>query len=308
MKEIVKSVLHLPVLSATKFPVGLQSQVEDVIQTIKNKSAEVCTIAICGMEGSGKTTIAKAIYHQIHDRFKQKSFVEDIAQVSQTKGYVHLQEQLLSEVLKTKVEIHSVEMGTSMIRARLLRKRVLIVLDNINDYDPLLDLWENRAWFDKGTVIIITTRHEHLLGIRRVDSIFRINLLNSNQSLELLSWHAFREAKPDEEYNFLARRIVAYCGGLPLVLEVIGSCLFERTKEEWNNVLFKLAKIPQNDVQQKLKISYDYLHNHLEKDLFLDVCCLFVGKGRAYAVKILYGCGVDADSGIRVLIQRNLKS
>ena len=100
MDKIVKTILNLPLLSATKFPVGLQPRVEDVIQTIKNKSTQVCTIAICGMEGSGKTTIAKAIYHQIHGSFQEKSFIEDIAQVSRTRGDVHLQGQLLSDFLK----------------------------------------------------------------------------------------------------------------------------------------------------------------------------------------------------------------
>jgi len=305
--KIVKSVLNLQVLTATKFPVGLQSRVEDVIRTIKNKSSQVCTIAICGMDGSGKTTLAKAIYRQIHGSFTEKSFMEDIAQVSRARGGVQLKEQLLSDVLKTKVEIDSVEMGTSMIRKRLSGKRVLIVLDEVDLYCPLLiDLWESRAWFGEGTVIIITTRDEGLLKIHQVDSVFRIKL-NDNESLELLSWHAFREARPKEEYYFvLARIVVAYCRGLPLVLEVIGTYLYERTKEEWNRILLRLESIALNEVPQILKISFHGLHSEMEQDLFLDVCSFFVGKGRAYVTNILNGCGVDADSGIRVLIKRSL--
>ncbi|KAK8464569.1 hypothetical protein PHAVU_010G025500 [Phaseolus vulgaris] len=287
--------------------VGLQSRVEDVIRTIKNKSTQVFTIAICGMEGSGKTTIAKAIYHQIHGSFQEKSFIEDIAQVSRTRGDVHLQGQLLSDFLKTKVEIDSVEMGTSMIRERLAGKRVLIVLDDVNLYCPLLlDLWESRAWFGEGTVIIITTIDEDLLRIHQVDSVIRIKLMNANESLELLSWHAFREAKPKEEYHFLAERVVTYCGGLSLALEVIGTYLHERTKKEWTTVLLRLDNISQHDLQRKLKISFDGLRNEIVKDLFLDVCCFFVGKGRAYVTKILSRCGADADSGIRLLIERSL--
>jgi len=95
-------------------------------------------------------------------------------------------------------------------------------------------------------------------------------------------------------------------GGLPLALEVIGNCLFERTKEEWNSVLLKLEIIPMHHIRQKLKISFDGLRNEMEKDLFLDVCCCFVGEGRAYATKILNGCGVDAETGIRALIESNL--
>jgi len=304
--NIVKSVLNLPVLSATKFPVGLQSRVEDVIRIIKNKSKQVFTIAICGKEGSGKTTLAKAIYNQIHGTFMEKGFIEDMTRLSQTRGHVHLQEQLLSDVLKTKVEISSVEMGRSMIRERLSLKRMLIVLDDmIHEYYPLLDLRKNRAWFGAGTVIIITTRDENLQSI--VDSDFRINLMNPNESLELLSWHAFREAKPKKEYNDLAKTLVTVCGGLPLAIEVIGSYLYKRTKEEWNTVFLKLEKIPKLEFYHILRLSFDSLRNQMEKDLFLDVCSSFVGKGRAKVMKILKGCGIDAaDSGIRLLIERNL--
>ncbi|XP_047154415.1 disease resistance protein RPV1-like [Vigna umbellata] len=306
---IVKSVLNLPVLSVTKFPVGLQSQVEDVIRTIKNKSMEVCRIGICGMEGSGKTTLAKAIYNQIHGTFMEKSFIEDVSEVNRTRGCIHLQAQLLSDVLKSRVEIHSVEMGTSMIQERLHGKRMLIVLDDmINEYYPLFDLRKCCAWFGKGTVIIITTKDVELLRKHQVDSIFRMNLMNANESLELFSWHAFREAKP-KEYSDLAKTVVTYCGGLPLALELIGACLFERTKEEWNRVLLRLDNKIYSlmyVVPLILKISFDGLRNKIEKDLFLDICCFFVGKGRAYVKKMLNGCGVDPDSGIRVLIERNL--
>ncbi|ESW06224.1 hypothetical protein PHAVU_010G029700 [Phaseolus vulgaris] len=303
--KIVKIVLNLPLLSTTKFPVGLQSRVKDVILTIKSKSTQVFTIAICGMEGSGRTTLAKAIYNQIHGTFTEKSFIEDIAQVSQTRGYVPLQEQFLSDVVKTKVEISDVEMGKSMIWERLYGKRVLLVLDDLNDYGQL-GLWGTSSWFGEGTVIIITMREEDLPSMHEVDSAFRINPMNANESLELLSWHAFREPKPKKEYRVLAKRVVAYCGALPLALEVIGTYLYKRTKDEWNRVLIRLDNIPQHEVPQILKISFDGLSNQIEKDLFLDVCCVFVGKSRAYVTKILNGCGVDPDSGIRVLIKRNL--
>ncbi|XP_052724522.1 disease resistance protein RUN1-like isoform X2 [Vigna angularis] len=318
--EIVKSVRNSSVFSATKFPVGLQYPVEELIQTIKDKSMDVCTIGICGMRGSGKTTLAKAIYHQIHGTFMHKSFIEGIAQFSEPRGGIHFQEQLLSDVIKTKFKIDTLEMGRNMIRDRLSGKRVLIVLDDMDDYRSLLYLRESRSWLSKGTVIIMTTRDDDLFRQYQVQSVFRINPMNENRSLELLSWHAFREPKPKEEFDYLARRLISRCGGLPLVLEVIGSTLFERTEEEWHSVLFELENIPLYNVQLKLKISLNRLRNQLERDLFLDLCCFFVGKDRAYATKILsssvveadietgvlHDFRVDADSGIRVLMDRNL--
>ena len=303
MDNIVKSILNLPVLSATKFPVGLQSRVEDVIQSI-NKSTEVCTIVICGQGGSGKTTLAKAIYNKIHGTFTEKSFIEDIGQFSGKRGDLRLREQLLSDVLNTNVEIDGVEMGRRMIRERLSGKRALIVLDGVPWFGASL-VWECR-WLSGGTVIIIITSDKNLARIYQADFVFDIKLMNVKESLELLNWHAFREAKPKEEFNDLAKTVVTRCGGLPLTLEVIGSYLYERTTEEWNRVLFRLENIPRHEVTQKLKISFDGLRNQMEKDLFLDVCSSFVGKDRAYVTKILNGCGIDADSGIKVLIQRSL--
>jgi len=171
---------------------------------------------------------------------------------------------------------------------------------------PLFDLLESRTWFGEGTVIIITTRDEDLLKIYQVDSAFRIKLMSANESLELFSWHAFREAKPNKKYNSLAKIVVDHCGGLPLALEVIGTCLFEKSKEQWISIFSDLKEffLP-DDAQQIFRISFHRLGNQMEKDLFLDVCCFFVGKGRAYVTKILNGCRVDADR-ISVLIERSL--
>ena len=49
-------------LSITQFPVGLDSRVEQVIGCIENQSTKVCMIGIWEMGGTGKPTLAKAIY------------------------------------------------------------------------------------------------------------------------------------------------------------------------------------------------------------------------------------------------------
>ncbi|GAU30758.1 hypothetical protein TSUD_354830 [Trifolium subterraneum] len=61
-----------------------------------------------------------------------------------------------------------------------------------------------------------------------------------------------------------------------------------------------------SDVHQKLRISYNGLEDDLKKDIFLDICFFFIGKDRAYVTEILNGCGLYADIGISVLIERSL--
>ncbi|XP_058746890.1 disease resistance protein RUN1-like [Vicia villosa] len=98
----------------------------------------------------------------------------------------------------------------------------------------------------------------------------------------------------------------AYCGGLPVALEVLGSSLYERTEEEWISVLSKLKRIPNDHVQEKLRISHDGLKDDMTKDIFLDICCFFIGKDRGDVTEILNGCGLYAGIGITVLAEKSL--
>ncbi|KAH1257345.1 TMV resistance protein N [Glycine max] len=295
-------------LSITKFPVGLESRVEKVIGFIENQSTKVCKVGIWGMGGLGKTTIAKGIYNRIHRSFIDKSFIEDVREVCETdgRGVTLLQEQLLSDVLKTKVEITSVGKGRTMIKGRLCGKRLLIVLDDVNKFGQLKDLCGNHEWFGQGSVLIITTRDLHLLDLLKVDYVYEIEEMDENESLQLFSWHAFGQPKPREDFNELARDVVAYCGGLPLALEVLGSHLISRTETEWESALSRLKMTPNDQIQQKLRISFDDLYDHMEKHIFLDICCFFIGKDKVYVTHILNGCGLHADIGLTVLIERSL--
>ncbi|MCH89523.1 NBS-containing resistance-like protein [Trifolium medium] len=191
-----------------------------------------------------------------------------------------------------------------MINERLCTKRALVVLDDVSTCEQLNSLCGSRNGIGPGSIIIITTRDVRvLLG---VDFIYEAEVLNLHESLELFNWHAFREVSPTDDFLILSRYVVSYCGGLPLALEVLGSYLFKRTKEEWQSVLSKLEKIPNDKIHEKLKISFDGLNDRMEKDIFLDVCCFFIGKDRAYVTEILNGCGLHADIGITVLIERSL--
>ncbi|XP_028765425.1 TMV resistance protein N-like [Neltuma alba] len=130
--------------------------------------------------------------------------------------------------------------------------------------------------------------------------------MNGMEPIVLFNWHAFKQAQPSENFIELSKEVVAYCDGLPLALEVLGSCLRGRTIKQWKGVLSKLQRIPNKDVYKRLKISYDGLDDHTEKDIFLDICCFFINKDRNYVTQILDGCEFYAEDGLQILIERSL--
>ncbi|XP_027906044.1 TMV resistance protein N-like isoform X2 [Vigna unguiculata] len=312
IKSIIENVTRL--LDKTELfiadnPVGVESRVQDTIQLLDLKrSNDVLLLGMWGMGGIGKTTIAKAIYNKIGRNFEGRSFLAQIRDVwGKDGGQVCLQEQLLFDINKeTKTKIHNVEFGKNILMQRLHRKRVLLILDDVNNLHQLNALCGNRGWFGSGSRIIITTRDMHILRGSRVDKLYMMERMDESESVELFSWHAFKQASPREDFAELSRSVIAYSGGLPLALEVLGSYLFDMEVTEWKSVLEKLQKIPNDEVQEKLKISYDGLSDNTEKEIFLDIACFFIGMDRNDVIHILNGCGLCAENGIRVLTERSL--
>ncbi|MCH94802.1 TMV resistance protein N-like [Trifolium medium] len=130
--------------------------------------------------------------------------------------------------------------------------------------------------------------------------------MDQSESLELFSWHAFKQASPGKDFARVSRNVVEYSGGLPLALEVLGSYLFNRGIAEWNSILEKLKRIPNDQIQKKLKISYDGLNDDTTKDIFLHIACFFIGMDRRDVIPILNGCELFAEIGISVLVDRSL--
>ncbi|XP_054780356.1 TMV resistance protein N-like [Prosopis cineraria] len=289
-------------------PVGVKSRVQEIMQLLNDKPNEVIIVGIWGMGGMGKTTIAKAIYNEIGQRFDGKNFLANVREVwKQDNGPVYLQEQLLTGILRARrVTLPSIERGETLVKEMLCNKKAFIVLDDVNNEDQLKALCGSRDWFGQGSRIIITTRDERLFKILGVDKVYTMKEMDDDESLELFSWHVFKQAVPKRDFFELSRRIVSYSGGLPLALEVLGCYLFDREIMLWESVLEKLKQIPNDQIHKKLKISYDGLSDHTEKDLFLDICCFFIGKDISYATQILNGCGLHADIGINRLIERSL--
>ena len=312
INHIVEKVGHL--LNKMDFtmvdnPVGVESRVQDIIQLLDNQqSNDVLLLGVWGMGGIGKTTIVKAIYDKIGRNFEGWSLLANIRETwEQTAEPVSFQEQLKFDIIKeTTTKIQNIESGKITLKARLCYKKVLLVLDDVNSLDQLNALCGSRKWFGSGSRVIITTRDKHILSESGVDKIYTMKEMDEGESIELFSWHAFRQASPREDFTVISKKIVDYSGGLPLALEILGSSLFEREVAEWKSEFEKLKIIPNNEVHRKLKVSYDHLNDYDQKEIFLDIACFFIGMDRNDVIHILNGCGHFAEIGISILAERSL--
>lgn len=192
-----------------------------------------------------------------------------------------------------------------MLAEMLNHKRALVVLDDVSTKDQLMVLCGSPQWFGLGSIVVITTRNKDLSDHLEVDVVCEMKEMDEGDSPELLSWHAFKQFSPTNDFIKLSRKAITYCGGLPLALEVFGSLFLDRTMLGWKSVLEKLEGNTSTTIQEILKMSYDDLDDS-EKGIFLEIACLYIGKDRYTVTQILNGYGFPAETGISVLIERSL--
>ncbi|CAH1431578.1 unnamed protein product [Lactuca virosa] len=225
---------------------------------------------------------------------------ENIREESGRYGLGKLKDKILSEL-----GVNRGGGGRSLINYRFLHRKVLIVLDDVDQPDQLKALAGSCDWFGEGSRIIITTRDEHVLTAHKVDVIHNISLLNNDEAMKLFCKHSLWDNRAMEDYEHLAKEVVSYAGGLPLALTVLSSFLCDKDINEWKSALVRLKEIPDTDIVEKLKISFDGL-KPVEKDLFLDIACFFRWEYKDEAMKILDACGFHPVIGVKVLIQKAL--
>ncbi|XVE84952.1 hypothetical protein DITRI_Ditri17bG0053000 [Diplodiscus trichospermus] len=313
LREVLREVNNTP-MKVASYAVGLDTRVTELINLLDVKSNGIKVLGLYGMGGIGKTTLAKAIYNKILGYFELRSFISDVRELSrQEDGLVSLQNKLIGDLSNSSADVvlsaNDVNANASTIRKIIHEKRVLLVLDDVDEENQLNALGVRLKWRNDGSIcIIVTTRNRGVLNEHYVNQFYEVRELHFDQALELFSYHSLRRRKPTEEFLELSEKIVSLTGNLPLALEVFGSFLLDKRKvTKWEEALKKLEKIRPNQLQDVLKISFDELDRE-NQCIFLDIACLFVKMtmNREDIIDVLKGCNFKAETALRVLEEKSL--
>ncbi|PRQ36694.1 putative P-loop containing nucleoside triphosphate hydrolase, leucine-rich repeat domain, L [Rosa chinensis] len=274
--------------------VGLEDSVHELVGHLVKEEHRHRVVSIIGMGGSGKTTIAKQVYHhkEVTDHFDCLAWV-CISQQYQVRDVLErIYVKLLCPTKEERDEI--AKLKDDEIPGRLSRlqneQKCLIVLD---------DIWKRETWDllkaafecheDSKSRILLTTRNEQVASHADENGFrYRPPPLTESESWKLFEKIAMSGRKAGigaEVYTKmeeLGKEMVQHCKGLPLAIIVLAGLLARKnTIKDWINIQENVGVyISRGFGRQEeehayaswvLALSYDDLPYHLKP------CFLYLG-------------------------------
>ncbi|KAL4587170.1 hypothetical protein LXL04_000037 [Taraxacum kok-saghyz] len=238
-------------------------------------------VPVVGMGGIGKTTLAKSVYNDkiIEKRFNVKAWLCVSVKIDINTLLAKIYESFTKKKPTSDLKVNLIK----SLEEELESKRYLLVLD---------DVWveERPYWEDftncmlnvnsqNGSGILVTTRKLQIGTHDMIMNSCRLKGLSNNVCWSIFEERAFLAGeKVSSELVEIGREIVKKCGGLPLLLNVIGGMLAnDRNKNKWLSI--KSSQVweledEKERVEKSLKLSFDNLPNSMVKQCFV-YCSIF---------------------------------
>ncbi|WVZ78677.1 hypothetical protein U9M48_026352 [Paspalum notatum var. saurae] len=234
-------------------------------------------IAIVGMGGLGKTTIASSVYK--NERIKTSFDCHAWVVLSQSYKVDELLREIINQLIGERATISSGFRTMSrmrlveVIQSYLQEKKYLIVLDDVWDKDVWLIFNHAFVRNNCGSKVLMTTRRKDVSSLAADSYVIELKTLKYAESWELFCKKAFHASKDNtcpENIRHWANKIVAKCQGLPLAIVTLGSILSycDLKEQEWaffyNQLSWQLAKnLELSWISSVLNLSLNDLPSYL---------------------------------------------
>ncbi|XP_044499368.1 putative disease resistance RPP13-like protein 1 [Mangifera indica] len=227
-------------------------------------------IAVVGVGGIGKTTIAREVYNhkELEDiKFDKKAWVC----VSTTFDVLTISKKLLQQFSSSVPDnLNDVQV---QLKEAVSGKKFLIVLDDIwkVEYIEWEKLKSPFAAGALGSTMIVTTRHTDVAQTIRCSHTYQLKLLSDEACKSLFQEHAFgtgAAANADQISISIYDRVVKRCKGLPLAAKTLGCLLHSKPSNAWEEILESKiwSAFDESDhILPTLKLSYHYLPSNLKR-------------------------------------------
>ncbi|KAK9138780.1 hypothetical protein Sjap_009374 [Stephania japonica] len=262
--------------------IGRESDKEEIIKMLINGNTDrdqvstgnniaLPVIAIVGLGGLGKTTLAQLVYNDavVEEHFELRVWICVSTNFRTTNLFFQILQQInrgntvsessSKQVLLDELKIQLKQQGT---------KKFLLVLDD--DWNDDQKNWEEFAlplgdFVVAGSKIIITSRDQTVASVRG-SQLHLLEGLSEDSCWDLIESQAFKHGGPQKtgELVKIGKKTSDKCKGVPLVAKVLGGLLHsKKTDVEWlavqNAKFWDFNSNNINPIMEVLKLSYNNL-------------------------------------------------
>ncbi|KAH9290086.1 hypothetical protein KI387_034203 [Taxus chinensis] len=282
---------HFPTVS---YAVGIEQQVVDVVKLLElDEEKPAVAVVVHGIGGSGKTTLADAVWSYLKDKLQgwRYSKIILIKNLERHPNVEEPQSLILEDLTGSKQRVRDLESGRESLKEIMKKESIFLYIDNALYIEPLQELLPKEVSTPKKLRLLFTARKTNVsqvmkdVGIRSCKN-YTMESLPIQAAIQVLcrKIDTERDANSILEERPLLNKIAEICRCCPLFLEVIGGYISKRENkvEAYEKVLDWLQHGDQPFSSDK-EYSFNedrimFAYHELEQsaqEAFLDICSFF---------------------------------